>query len=482
MISKKIFCWSSAAAVIFIALTAIALGGDTRVGHYDTIEFSDGSNTTSVQAGSLSGDTSFTFPVNNGTSNYVLRSNGSGVASWVDTLTTFSPADTSTDGYLLATDWNIFNDKLSSDSPVVTTAVTFSNQAEARFREATVSGGTFYVGLRAPADLSADQIWDLPTADGTVGQTLGTNGSGVLDWYSSLVNPMTTAGDIIYSADGSGTPAALGIGSATTVLHGGASAPSYSAVSLTADVSGVLPIANGGSAKALTLAAGGLVYADADSFEMGAAGTASDWALSGGTGAPTFASTTTTAKTVDGSADAVQLTVQGNATQTSDIFVVEKSDGTDLLEVTNTGGTLIKGDTVGTAPASGFVGRLETGSASYAAHTSGQYKDGGSITLPAGVWDVSGCCSIAPNTGTSITRYDCGIGTNTGNNGAGLVALENYVQQFMQATVPNDEWAKCTPVWRTVTTGSTPYYLKVYAAFTISTLQSKGFIRATRIK
>lgn len=44
-----------------------------------------------------------------------------------------------------------------------------------------------------------------------------------------LSNPMTTAGDIIYGG-ASGTPTRLAIGGSNTVLHGGGSAPSYSAV------------------------------------------------------------------------------------------------------------------------------------------------------------------------------------------------------------------------------------------------------------
>lgn len=44
-----------------------------------------------------------------------------------------------------------------------------------------------------------------------------------------LSNPMTTAGDIIYGG-ASGVPTRLGIGGANTLLHGGASAPAYSAV------------------------------------------------------------------------------------------------------------------------------------------------------------------------------------------------------------------------------------------------------------
>lgn len=56
-----------------------------------------------------------------------------------------------------------------------------------------------------------------------------------------------TASQLIVGAGGT-TIAALGtLGSSTTVLHGNAlGAPSFAAVSLTSEVSGVLPIANGG--------------------------------------------------------------------------------------------------------------------------------------------------------------------------------------------------------------------------------------------
>jgi len=50
------------------------------------------------------------------------------------------------------------------------------------------------------------------------------------------------------------------------------------------------------------------------------------------------ANTFTAAQLIDGSADAVQLTLQGHSTQTSSILLVEKSDGTDLLTFSNTGG------------------------------------------------------------------------------------------------------------------------------------------------
>ena len=50
----------------------------------------------------------------------------------------------------------------------------------------------------------------------------------------------------------------------------------------------ILGLSNGGSAKALTAVAGGMLYTDADSHEVMAAGTAGQAVVSGGAGAPTW--------------------------------------------------------------------------------------------------------------------------------------------------------------------------------------------------
>jgi len=75
-----------------------------------------------------------------------------------------------------------------------------------------------------------------------------------LDTNSYLANPMTTLGDIIYGG-ASGVATRLG-GSAGFLKSTGAAAPAWSAVSLTADVSGILPTANGGTGIGFFTAAG----------------------------------------------------------------------------------------------------------------------------------------------------------------------------------------------------------------------------------
>ena len=59
-----------------------------------------------------------------------------------------------------------------------------TNSGEIRILE-DVNNGTNYVGFKAPTSLAANTVWTLPSADGTNGQALVTNGSGVLSWAAA---------------------------------------------------------------------------------------------------------------------------------------------------------------------------------------------------------------------------------------------------------------------------------------------------------
>jgi hypothetical protein len=56
--------------------------------------------------------------------------------------------------------------------------------AEIRLKEADM-GGSEYVGFKPPTLITTNCIWTLPSADGTIGQTLSTNGSKVLSWVDN---------------------------------------------------------------------------------------------------------------------------------------------------------------------------------------------------------------------------------------------------------------------------------------------------------
>ena len=68
--------------------------------------------------------------------------------------------------------------------------IIIDNQKELRFHEADGSGSN-YVGFEAPGTLGGDQIWVLPTADGSAGQLLKTDGSGNLGWATDATTDAT---------------------------------------------------------------------------------------------------------------------------------------------------------------------------------------------------------------------------------------------------------------------------------------------------
>ena len=127
-------------------------------------------------------------------------------------------------------------------------------------------------------------------ASGTSGGVLAYTAAGTLASSAAL-----TANQIVLGGGAGVVPATLGsLGSATTVLHGGVGAPSFSAVVLTADVSGILPTANGGTGIAYFTAAGpttARIYTFPDAaatilYSAGALGTPASGTLTNCTGLP----------------------------------------------------------------------------------------------------------------------------------------------------------------------------------------------------
>jgi hypothetical protein len=148
-------------------------------------------------------------------------------------------------------------------NPLSQFAATTSAQLRAVLSDETGTGSAYFQGgsLGTPSGGTATNLTGLPLTTGVTGILgvanggTGTASPGLVQgtgiaitgsWPNQTINgfnnPMTTTGDIIYSSSGS-TAARLGIGGAHTLIHGGTT-PSYSAVDLTADVTGLLPNAN----------------------------------------------------------------------------------------------------------------------------------------------------------------------------------------------------------------------------------------------
>src|SRR3989344_3933495 len=290
------------------------------------------------------GNLTYTWPGTE-TANYALTTNGSGTLSWSDMGVSVGnfwrqtstgllyPANSTVDLAIggtstTAAKFAVLN--ISSGTPTASLSAgtaggaylnatgTLSTTAKQTLTLGTTTTGDILLGSDATAraitigsssktGLSlTDDSWSITAAGAGVLTTLDT-GQGANELYDMDQNVLTSSsptfagltlsgfssngGPLI--TNGSGVLAQVTAGTTGTVLHGNTgAAPSFSAVSLTADVSGVLPIANGGTNKALTLAAGAVAYTDSDSFELTAAGTTNQCLLSAGTGAPTWGNCT----------------------------------------------------------------------------------------------------------------------------------------------------------------------------------------------
>jgi excisionase family DNA binding protein len=115
---------------------------------------------------------------------------------------------------------------------------TINAQGDLRLADSDSSN---WVAFQSPAVVGSNVTWTLPSADS----------SGV------------------FRSNGSGT---ISIGD----------------TDLAADVTGILPLANGGTNKNMTASNGALAYSDADSFELSSVGIAGQALISGGAGAPAW--------------------------------------------------------------------------------------------------------------------------------------------------------------------------------------------------
>ena len=144
----------------------------------------------------------------------------------------------------------------------------------------TVLPPVTYVGATNDVDLGSHNLTTTGTITaGNIVET-GVTASGPVT-FSGFANP----GGVLFT-DGLGVVYQTASGTANTILHGGAT-PSWSAVSLTADISGILPVLNGGTGTTTSTGTGSLVLSNSPTLVSPVLGAATATSINGLTVNPT---------------------------------------------------------------------------------------------------------------------------------------------------------------------------------------------------
>lgn len=213
------------------------------------------------RAAAAAGSTVWTLPIADGASGQVLSTNGSGILSWINPAvggggdfmangTVPMTGDLKLQRYIYGGNPGNAIDTgtsaghqfaiRSSDADIHLRAINnnnilFTTSSNERMRinisgnvgigtsspngkldvkgSVVMSGATSgFTGFLAPATNTGNTIWTLPNADGTNGQVLTTNGSGVLSWATASggSSPWTDSGGNVYRTSGN-----VGIGTST---------------------------------------------------------------------------------------------------------------------------------------------------------------------------------------------------------------------------------------------------------------------------
>ncbi|MBI2968050.1 MAG: hypothetical protein HYY40_09580 [Bacteroidetes bacterium] len=195
-------------------------------------------------------------------------------------------------------DWKLYIPASSSNLRLYNTAdrVTFLSTGTVQFNAYTTNGivrttgGTGTLSSTGGAiSLTTEVTGTLPVGNGGTGLTAIPLGILRGDGASAITGTTGTQYGVPYWATTS-TLGSTAAGTTTTLLHGNAAgAPTFGAVSLTADVTGVLPFANGGTNANLTAVNGGMIWSNASQMQITPVGTAGQFLQSNGAAAPTWA-------------------------------------------------------------------------------------------------------------------------------------------------------------------------------------------------
>lgn len=259
---------------------------------------------------------------------------------------------------------------------------------------------------------------------------------------------------------------------------------------VTSQVTGALPVANGGTNSNTALENNRIMQSSGGAIVEAAAITAGRALVSDANGIPTHATTTATEiGYVNGVTSAIQTQLNGKVGTTGNETVAGIKTFSDQL--------IGKGTATNDNAAAGYIGEYVFNSRAINLVTSGvadgdafsidsgntAANDGNEvgITLSAGDWDITGVAHVELN-GSTVTIIRAWIGTGKGNSAAGRVLHENTAC-IAGAPLGNTGFALPLPTQRVSLTGNETYYLKAQVHYSVAgTMTCGGILRARRIR
>lgn len=358
---------------------------------------------------------------------------GTGVASFLATPSSANLATALTDetGSTLA----VFSTSPVLTTPTVRSSLTLQNLTGSQptlVMHEDPDNGTNTMTVQASPAIGTNFTLTFPDQDGDSGDVLTSDGTGTLSWAQRATAPST---GVVYSngsvlsgsqlsatlisnlSDETGT-GALVFGTAPTItLANGTGLP------LTTGVTGVLPMANGGSNKNATAVNGGFVYSDADSFEITAAGTAGARLVSRGANSPVM---------LTASNDALNYSITATVAANALTFALKSAAGTDATATD----PVYFGFRSSTATSGVYTTRSVTGSLSFtvsSGSTLGHENGVGNVVYLYAI-DNAGTVELAAS---SLLREALSLVTTIAEGGAGAADSASVVYSTTaRTTVP----------------------------------------------
>jgi len=360
--SKMYIIWNNSGFTITIynstvignttaAGTGVAISNNNKV-----LVWSDGTSFYEVQASNLTGTLAIAnggtgqitanaalnalLPVQTSNANKYLQTDGTN-SSW-DTIS-LSTADIT--GTLAATNGGTGQSTVTTGDLLYGSATnTWSKLADVATGNALISGGVTTAPTWGKIGLTTHVSGTLPVSSGGTGQTVALTQYGVI--YGSTTTAMAT------------TLA----GTSSQVLHGNASgAPSWGSVALGTEVSGTLPIGNGGT-NITTYATGDTLYSSAANTLATLTGNITatrKYLVSVGTGsaatAPSWDDIDISTSDITGTLAATNGGTGQNTVTTGDLLYGSAANTWAKLADVATGNALISGG-IGVAPLYGKIG------------------------------------------------------------------------------------------------------------------------------